>query len=214
MSVTCFMLTFADECEWGLRRYTSKNESGSPPCPRDGGRWGKVHAATSILGRHPAAMITTGGGLVVIGVDSRVSRIPWPSDDDPRWPTHCECGFAFRDSDPRQRWTEMLYRRDDTGELTTLSAAPDGAMWDAPWNPWKGPDGRSMVVKCPGGSTWMIDGRANNCTLPNDPTHRCWIRHGEPPRITVDKDGPTCSAGAGSIQAGSYHGFLRDGVFT
>ncbi len=30
----------------------------------------------------------------------------------------------------------------------------------------------------------------------------------------VDKNGLTCAAGAGSIQAGDYHGFLRDGEFT
>jgi hypothetical protein len=50
--------------------------------------------------------------------------------------------------------------------------------------------------------------------MPDDGEHRCWVRHGEPPRITVDKNGPTCQAGAGSILAGDYHGFLRDGAFT
>lgn len=29
--------------------------------------------------------------------------------------------------------------------------------------------------------------------------------------ITVDKNGTTCAAGAGSISAGPYHGFLRNG---
>lgn len=214
MAVTCFMLTFANEAEWGLRRYTSYRDPDLPTCPRDGGRWNTSHGAMLILGRHPATMIPEAEGWVTMAIDNRDSQISWPPDDDPRWPTHCECGFAFRDSDPHQRWTDMLYRRDDTGETTTLRAAPDGAMWDAVWSPWKGPDGRSLVVKCPGGSEWMIDGRATNCTLPNDTVHRCWIRHGEPPRITVDKNGVTCSAGAGSIQIGNYHGFLRDGVFT
>jgi hypothetical protein len=37
------------------------------------------------------------------------------------------------------------------------------------------------------------------------------VRHGEAPNITVDKNGVTCGAGAGSIQCGSYHGFLRNG---
>ena len=88
-------------------------------------------------------------------------------------------------------------------------------MWNAWWMPYtKGPDGLCLVVKCPGGHEWMIDGRASNCTLPDDDEHHCWIRHGEPPRITVDKNGVTCNAGAGSIQAGTYHGFLIDGVFT
>lgn len=50
--------------------------------------------------------------------------------------------------------------------------------------------------------------------MPDDAEHRCWIRHGEPPLITVDKNGLTCAAGAGSIQCRDYHGFLRDGSFT
>jgi hypothetical protein len=83
----------------------------------------------------------------------------------------------------------------------------------------KGPDGRCLVVVCPNGCEWMIDGPASNCTMPQDrgpfsSSHRCWVRHGEPPNITVDKAGRTCAAGAGSIQAGDYHGFLRDGAFT
>lgn len=214
MTVACFMLDFANEAEWGLRRYTDYKDASLPICPRDGGRWNTSHGALLILGRHPAVIVTDSDGRVTMAVDSRTAQIEWPADDDPRWPTHCECGFAFRDTDAHQRWTEMLYRRRDTGELTTLRNAPDGAMWDAMWYPWKGPDGRSLVTKCPGGSEWMIDGRASNCTLPNDDVHRCWIRHGEPPRLTVDKNGLTCAAGAGSIQAGNYHGFLRDGVFT
>ena len=44
---------------------------------------------------------------------------------------------------------------------------------------------------------WDIDGRANNCSMLEDRTHRCWVRHGEPPDVTVDKDGPTCTAGRG-----------------
>lgn len=44
--------------------------------------------------------------------------------------------------------------------------------------------------------------------------HKCWVRHGDAPAITVDKQGVTCGAGAGSIMAGNYHGFLRDGRLT
>lgn len=103
---------------------------------------------------------------------------------------------------------------------------PVGAMWfadfylDAPkrlypdgeTHNWvhAGPDGHILIVNTPGGH-WIIDSRASNCTLPHDDEHRCWVRHGEVPNITVDKNGLTCSAGAGSIQCGSYHGFLRNG---
>lgn len=45
------------------------------------------------------------------------------------------------------------------------------------------------------------------------PDHKCWIRHGAPSEamLTVDKQGVTCQAGAGSILCGKYHGFLRCG---
>lgn len=71
-------------------------------------------------------------------------------------------------------------------------------------------DGPVLSVMTPGG-VWRIDSRASNCTMPYDYEHRCWVRHGTPPLVTVDKDGNTCAAGAGSIQCGDYHGFLRDG---
>lgn len=113
------------------------------------------------------------------------------------------------------------YRRVDTGEVFEhLASAPPGAMWDATWmHDCKGgyflggpnSDGRFLVVRLPNGHDWCIDSRASNCTTPNDKTHRCWVRHGEPPNITVDKNGKTCAAGAGSIQSGDYHGFLRNG---
>jgi lambda family phage portal protein len=56
-------------------------------------------------------------------------------------------------------------------------------------------------VRTPGG-TWDIDGRASNCTRPDDDTHRCWVRHGDPRTgvVHVDKDGDTCGAGSGSIR--------------
>lgn len=89
---------------------------------------------------------------------------------------------------------------------------PDGSM------PARHPsfifaEGPQLTVMTPGGR-WVIDSRASNCGSPYDYNHRCWIRHGEPPNITVDKNGATCSAGAGSIQCGSYHGFLQNGELT
>ena len=41
--------------------------------------------------------------------------------------------------------------------------------------------------------------------------HNCWVREGIPPNITVSKHPINCNSGAGSIQQGRYHGFLRDG---
>lgn len=123
----------------------------------------------------------------------------------------------------------MIYQRLDTGQFVTLrqrqasdiggsAPAPPGACWDALWLPasWCGPDGIALMVRCPNGRDWHVDGCANNCTMPDDHLHKCWIRHGDPREcnVTVDKNGVTCAAGAGSIQAGDYHGFLQAGVLT
>lgn len=140
------------------------------------------------------------------------------SRDDPRWPIKCEtCDYTFAPDDPYQVFVDQIYRRNDVSEDVSLRRLPEGAMYDAEWmrrDRRPGPDGRNLMVKCPLGREWYIDGRASNCTMPDDNEHRCWVRHGEVPNITVDKNGNTCSAGAGSIIAGDYHGFLRDGEFT
>jgi hypothetical protein len=137
-------------------------------------------------------------------------------EHDERWPTKCEkCDYLFTEQNHFQIFFDRIYVRKDTGEEMTLRDAPLGAMWDAEWYPsdWKGPDGKSLVAICPGGGHWHIDGRASNCTKPDDKVHKCWVRHGEPPNITVDKNGVTCAAGAGSIQTPNWHGFLRSGFF-
>ncbi len=79
---------------------------------------------------------------------------------------------------------------------------------------WDNQVGPHLHVILPNGWEWDIDSRANNCTKPKDKTHRCWVWSGTPPNITAGKNGNTCSAGAGSIQGGDYHGFLKNGVFT
>jgi hypothetical protein len=107
------------------------------------------------------------------------------------------------------------YRRTDTGE--TLFGYPSefgpGAMWfesnDYTWNR----EIQALYVVCPNGRAWNIDSRASNCSKREDNEHRCWIRHGTPPNITVDKEGLTCEAGGGSILFDDYHGFLRNGEF-
>jgi hypothetical protein len=137
---------------------------------------------------------------------------------DSRWPVACACGRPFTDDDNRQVFTDTIYKRTDTGASMPLRDAPPGAMWDAWWlkRIAEGPDGRCLIVKLPNGNDWTIDGQASNCTMPDDhqqKLHHCWVRHGEPPNITVDKNGVTCAAGAGSILSGDYHGFLVNGEF-
>lgn len=128
----------------------------------------------------------------------------------------CACGYVFTEGDHRATESSLVYRRTDTGEILTLSEAPIGAMWDCTWfsgTPYHRPgaDGVHLCVRTPGG-TWEVDGRASNCTRPDDDAHRCWVRHGDvrAGEIHVDKNGDTCSAGAGSILQGGYHGFLHN----
>lgn len=162
--------------------------------------------------------------MVYIGDDSRVDQSIGDRHDhsDHRWPLKCEhCDYVFKESDEWQRFVRTIYKRSDTGEETTIAEAPVGACWNAEWMVegrtgfFVGEDGRCLVVKTPGGE-WMIDARASNCTRRDDNTHKCWVRHGKPENGTlhVDKNGNTCSAGAGSIIAGNYHGFLHHGKLT
>jgi hypothetical protein len=138
--------------------------------------------------------------------------------DDPRWASMtCErCGAAAPAEVKRAFGWKRFY--------DTESGAPEpGDMFWIPCWPkvhygdcfeWDNCEGRHLHVILPNGVEWDVDGRARNCTLPKDRTHRCWVRDGDPPNVTAGKTGHTCSAGAGSIAAGSYHGFLRGGKLT
>lgn len=112
---------------------------------------------------------------------------------------------------------EPIYRRTDTNEELFLRDAPVGAIWRADWyedfEGYRGADGKSYICMTPGGA-WAIDTEASNCTRPGDLSHKCWCRHGIAPNFTVNKVGNTCSAGAGSIAVGNYHGFLINGELT
>jgi len=133
------------------------------------------------------------------------------------WPKLCDaCGYAFKPKDEWQAFQCRVMRRADTGEelpvTRHLHTLPVGAVFESWWSKRVGADGRSLSVITPGGQ-WDIDSRASNCTKPNDDEHRCWVRHGRPEDGTlhVDKVGLTCEAGAGSIIAGDFHGFLHHG---
>lgn len=143
--------------------------------------------------------------------------LPWPVDEfrEDQWPTTCEaCGEACADGWYRQANQDEWYRADGVGQWTQRDL-PVGAMFDASWLR-KGPDGIGLMVVCPPGGLgdhWAVDARASNCGLSDDDDHYCWCRHGNPRSepVTVDKECVTCVAGAGSIQTGSWHGFLRSG---
>lgn len=180
-------------------------------CSKHGCGWYMTSAA---IGRVEGESFTSG-------------EVAWDRADS-RWPTKCEkCGTPFKSVDLWLVDHERLYRRGDSSELVTLRDAPPGACWDAGWfrdgsradrklgcGARIGPDGRTLVVRCPDGHDWIIDSRASNCTKKDDNAHWCWVRHGKPEDGTlhVDKNGNTCAAGAGSIQTPHWHGFLHNGV--
>lgn len=123
-------------------------------------------------------------------------------------------GYRKRDWPPHRYI--LRFRNPATGEeMEHAHMFGPGAMWRAVWIPknfdWDNESEPHIYVVCPGGSCWDIDSRARNCTMPEDRAHRCWVRHGEAPALTVDKSGLTCRAGAGSIQTSNWHGYLRNG---
>lgn len=167
-----------------------------------------------------------GGSWVHCGVEQGlVGR------DDPRWPRKCDsCDYEFGPADPWQVNEDLLYRRTDIAptmeqpDLMRLREAPPGAMWFAWWlDGWRHQVGDfPLVVRLPDGHDWMPDKMATNCTKrkgeggdgsdPDFRNHFCWVIHGTPPGLTVDKNGVTCAAGAGSIASpGGWHGFLERG---
>lgn len=201
MSIKVFFIEPTDRRQTSLRRYHNS----------------KVHCEASGCGYHNAhtPIEDTPDGDASVSFGSAAEAKAW----DDRWPTHCPCGYEFTDADEWQLFGRTIYRRPDTGEEMTLHDALVGACWNAHWladrGRYCGPDGRSLVVKTPGGE-WTIDSRASNCTMPDDTVHRCWVRHGRPEDGTlhVDKNGHTCAAGAGSIAMPGYHGFLHNGHLT
>lgn len=105
-----------------------------------------------------------------------------------------------------------------THEERTFADLPIGACFARDFPPY-GYDGKAISCKMPFGKIWHIDSPATNCSLPDDGTHRCWVRHGTiGDKLTVDKNGETCSAGKGSIvirnHAGKiiFHSMLTNGI--
>jgi hypothetical protein len=201
MGIKCFMVTCTERARLSLRRY-----------------WG----GTDCSGSYHNAETPIGFGTYRRDAEGYLELNEKLDPDETRWPTACsKCGAAVPETAPKQLFSDCVYV-DESGQEYSLRKLVPGMMWDAWWmgESMKGPDGKCLVVVCPDGYEWMIDGRASNCTMPEDggpfeSSHRCWVRHGEPPNLTVDKAGRTCAAGGGSIMSrNGYHGFLRNGEFT
>lgn len=199
--IKCFWMVPLEKCRYWARTYEPTEDS-QPKCPVTG----SFHNASVLMGD---------GEMEYYDHSSGNKFLRMKDEPDPPWNTYpkvCDCGYTFTRAATRHVLHRQLYKRADTGEEVTVEEAPVGAMWNSWWyGKWaQGSDGMSLTVKTPGGE-WVIDNRCSNCTLPDDNVHKCWVRHGEPPNITVDKNGVTCSAGGGSIAQPGYHGFLRAG---
>lgn len=192
--VRCFLITQEERLQISLRRFTY---STGRDCPKNRERghdaWIVIEASAS-----PALWGTFGKASG--SITERFDLVP---ASDPRWPQVCaHCGEPFQLDDEWQLWRQWLFSGFPDGVERTMRDAElvPGAMWDM--TEWAasppGPDGRSYGVALPNGCSWYIDGRASNA--PNEP--RGWTRTGVAPLLTVRP----------SILAGSYHGFLTDGV--
>lgn len=168
-----------------LRRYRAGPWSGKPasPCPLVPGEY-SYHQARVEVARtdQPREKL-----LAESGKGSYA--------DDPRWPTHCACGYAFADDDEWQVMPERLYDT-ESGEQEP---------GDLYWATWGGlsKDKRKweegiphLHGVCPNGVHWDIDGPSSN--------GNGWTRTGEPPNITASP----------SILVPGYHGFLQNGEWT
>lgn len=211
MSVRCFYLEPLRRSRLSLRRFTFGSDKSCPSS--QGGHDARTNFVEVDEWLKPND--ETGRKVYEHGGPQNREDVPAGAP----WPTQCTgCTYIFTEEDEWQIFPETLYRRADTGETMTWNESGPGAMRHCEWYEglaWaSGPDGLALSVKCPNGREWHIDGPCSNCTMKDDRVHKCWCRHGTPPNITVDKNCNTCAAGAGSIQAGDYHGFLRNGEFT
>lgn len=185
--IKCFWLEPTSHAQVALRRYKGYGKEG--PCPASG------------LKYHNASVV------VVPMMDKPLSEKYDQGDlehedylhSDLRWPKVCPCGYEFQDEDSWQVNTQRLYSNPEMNRLITIDDAPVGAMWDAWWYDHKGPDGRCIVVRTPGGD-WIVDYPCND--------GRGWTRTGEPPDLTVR---PSIAIGDTPGRGWKYHGFLTDG---
>lgn len=186
------MVVVSDQARLWLRRFEDLNNKGSCPSARG------YHEAMVDFGCQPLRpRYDEANKLVCYDAYDDLG----PPMDDPRWPTHCECGYQFTNQDHPQVYYDVLYKLPD-GTMTTLQDLPPGAMWDAPWleplalNQY--PDRVTLHVRLPNGADWFVDGPASN-------NPHGWTRTGVLPAVTVQ----------GSIMSHNkpaYHGFLNHGV--
>jgi len=166
--IRCFLLVPTEEVVVTLRRYAYQGTQTPhvPKCTRREPQYPgseivtfEVHDVEVEIGREVGTLDSDVSGH---HTDSELSA------DDPRWPKACACGYVFDESSQLQENRTRLYRRSDTGELTTISAAPVGAIYDL-----GDPGEERLMCKTPAG-VWLIDHPRVG-----------WKRVGTPPDIVV-----------------------------
>jgi hypothetical protein len=129
------------------------------------------------------------------------------------FPNICHsCGVAAPEDANRAHFFGYLYDTD-----TMMPEPGDLYFWEhdegncpAEWMPC---NGAHLIAVLPDGSERDLDGRDPRCAAPENSLHRCWIRKGDPPYLTVSKQGRTCGEGAGGITGSDWFGYLRNGYF-
>ena len=97
--IKCFLIEPTDRDRLALRRYSSGNA-----CPLMPGDY-SYHDESVPIGEVPFS-------------DTAHDKDKY--EGDPCWPTKCKCGYEFTDKDEKQVFSERVYKRQDTGEETTL----------------------------------------------------------------------------------------------
>lgn len=109
--------------------------------------------------------------------------------DDPRWPTHCYCGYEFSPDDCWQYNKVVIYATIDDSIREIINDLPPGAMWFENSHSIKTLNVMTMAGK------WSID---NYLNTPNG-----WKWTGNPPEITVQGT---------AVLFGQYECSLVDGI--
>lgn len=138
-------------------------------------------------------------------------------------PLRCACGYLFeKENSSVSVWLshhKHMYTNPRTGKsgVNVHDVATSGAMWYCPWlveDTEKESRSSSMLsdnyllnvgnkrapicVRLPNGSDWVVDAKASNAIDGSSG----WSVTGDPPNLTATP----------SIDAGSYHSWLTDGI--
>jgi len=196
-----------DQCPEGHPRYDYQNT-----CPN---AYGRGHS-----GGHNATAVIRDYLFPEAVPESFGEEGDFPEE---AWPTKCDhCGAPVPPSStPSEvgQSGEIVNRQVSSSKLfDTPSGRPEpgDVYWSDSHEPghcwaWDNCDGRHLRGVTPNGVDWDVCGRASNCTMREEKTHRCWVISGSPEDGTlhVGKGGHTCAAGAGSIAVDGWHGFLH-----